>query len=248
MYAQVLAAAAAGEAKVTFKDFVMCSVILVLLDCGRTGSASFHSSTARIWMNDFDLSNFAPSCILGDPCCLGLWFCWLSRLCKSVRMGKGVDSPNQCQQNVAANHTTQDTTMSDFNFFWPSRKYNFRFETPRRHSLPALLPAVPVPGTTDPPCARGSTLLLNLAIDPCPTSLFGLRTRGALYSGGVARSPASALPPDFVICRRHFQFPYPSSKNLFSLPLLLLPLRTCCGVGDAESTIRGFVCQLCGWD
>ena len=60
-------------------------------------------------------------------------------------------------------------------------------------------------------------LLLNLAIGP---SLLGLRvqwrvsgrSRGALYSGGVARSP------NFVICPRHFQFPHPSSKNIFYPP------------------------------
>ena len=61
-------------------------------------------------------------------------------------------------------------------------------------------------------------LLLNLAIGP---SLLGLpfERRGgggmggrALYSGGVARSP------NFVICPRHFQFPHPSSKNIFYPP------------------------------
>ena len=58
-------------------------------------------------------------------------------------------------------------------------------------------------------------LLLNLAIGP---SLLGPRVAGgwmesrALYSGGVARSP------NFVICPRHFQFPHPSSKNIFYPP------------------------------
>ena len=57
-----------------------------------------------------------------------------------------------------------------------------------------------------------------MAIGP---SLLGLPGRerprgdgvgGALYSVGVARSP------NFVICLRHFQFPHPSSKNIFYPP------------------------------
>ena len=147
-------------------------------------------------MNDFDLSNFAPSCILGDPCCLGLWFCWLSRLCKSVRMGKGVDSPNQCQQNVAANHTTQDTTMSDFNFFWPSRKYNFRYSP---HAGILYLPCSRSPSPRDdrstlckgtyPPPELGNRPLPDLVIWPADE-------RGLIFRGSckIARlRPPSGL-------------------------------------------------------